>query len=150
MRFIVSFLTIALLVPSLALPAQAQGSAGAALQERLQRVGDSTYQGQSREQLPEVVGNLIKTFLSVLGVLFVVLTVYAGYLWMNARGNDTQVNKAKEILTQSVIGFIIIMAAYTITHFVVAGLSKATGYQEGPAAGSGRSLPGAGNSFGNP
>ncbi len=77
--------------------------------------------------LESIVGNIIKTFVSILGILFLILIVYAGYLWMNARGNETQVNKAKDILTQAVIGLIVVMAAYLITDFVVGGIITATG-----------------------
>ena len=151
MRFLVSFLTALILLPSLAIavPAHAQ-SAGAELQNRLDRVRDTTYQGQDGDQLPEIVGNLIKIFLSILGVLFVVLMVYAGYLWMNARGNEQQVEKAKNILTQAVIGLIVVLGAYSITFFVVNGLMKATGYQEGVGAGSSSGLPAGSNRFGTP
>lgn len=77
--------------------------------------------------LESIVGQILKTFISILGVLFLVLTVYAGYLWMNARGNEQQVSKAKDILTQSVIGFIVVLAAYMITDFIVNGILRATG-----------------------
>lgn len=151
MRFLVSFLAALILLPSLAVavPAHAQ-SAGAELQGRLERLGDSAYQGQNGDQLPEIVGNLIKIFLSILGVLFVVLMVYAGYLWMNARGNEQQVEKAKNILSQAVIGLVVILGAYSITYFVVNGLTKATGYQEGVGPGASSGLPAGSNRFGTP
>ena len=54
------------------------------------------------------------------------LIVYAGFLWMNARGNEQQVEKAKSILTQAVIGLIIVLASYSIAGFVVRSLVSAT------------------------
>ena len=61
------------------------------------------------------VGTLISAALSFLGVLFLLLTLYGGYLWMTSAGNDEQVSKAKKILTSAVIGLIIIVAAYAVT-----------------------------------
>ncbi len=69
--------------------------------------------------LAENIGRLITVLFSVLGVLFTVLIVYAGYLWMMALGEDEQVTKAKNIIGRAVIGLIILMAAYSITRFVV-------------------------------
>ncbi|OGL74144.1 hypothetical protein A3F28_00230 [Candidatus Uhrbacteria bacterium RIFCSPHIGHO2_12_FULL_57_11] len=69
-----------------------------------------------------IVGNAINVFLSILGVIFLVLTVYAGYLWMTARGDDQQVTKAKDILKAAVIGVAITLSAYAISSFVISRL----------------------------
>lgn len=69
---------------------------------------------------PEVVvGQIIKTIILLVGVIFGVLVVYAGYLWMVARGNDEYVKKAKQILENATIGLVIVVGAYAITTFVV-------------------------------
>ncbi|HBD05733.1 TPA: hypothetical protein DCZ32_04725, partial [Candidatus Uhrbacteria bacterium] len=73
--------------------------------------------------LPRIVGKIIGIFLSVLGVIFVVLTVYAGFLWMTAQGSDEKVKKAQKMLSQGVIGIVIIVLAYAISNFVVSKLS---------------------------
>ncbi len=73
-----------------------------------------------------IVGRIINVFLSVLGLIFLILTVYAGYLWMTARGNEEIVKKAKETLTNSVIGLILVLVAYSIARFVVGRLVAAT------------------------
>ncbi|PIR92378.1 hypothetical protein COU01_01910, partial [Candidatus Falkowbacteria bacterium CG10_big_fil_rev_8_21_14_0_10_44_15] len=54
-----------------------------------------------------------------LGIIFLVLVLYAGFLWMTAAGNEDQVTKAKSILTTSIIGIVIIVAAYAIVTFVL-------------------------------
>lgn len=63
-------------------------------------------------------GQIIGTILSFVGVLFLMLMIYAGVMWMTAQGNDQQVTKAKDLLINSIIGLIIIFAAYAITNFV--------------------------------
>lgn len=69
---------------------------------------------------PEVlVGKIIQGALVVIGVIFGILIVYAGYLWMIARGNEEMVKKAIETLQTAVIGFIIVVGAYAITSYVV-------------------------------
>ena len=64
------------------------------------------------------LGSIIGTLLSFLGVIFMVLVIYAGVLWMTARGAEAQVDKAKDILVNAIIGLILVLAAYAITAFV--------------------------------
>ncbi len=68
--------------------------------------------------LSQKVGTIIKFALSLVGMIFFALAVYAGILWMTASGNDEQVSKATNILKAAVIGLIIAISAYSITYFV--------------------------------
>jgi hypothetical protein len=55
----------------------------------------------------------------MLGIVFLLLTVYAGFLYLTARGDSDKVEHAKETLSRGVIGLIIISAAYAIATFVI-------------------------------
>lgn len=79
-----------------------------------------------QDQLVSIIGTVITVLLSLLGVIFLLLLIYGGVLWMTSRGNDEAVTKAKQILTDSIIGLIIILAAYAISRFVIDALVKAT------------------------
>jgi len=79
--------------------------------------------------LTQMVGNLINVALGFLGVVFLVLMLYAGFLWMTAQGDDTKVKKAKDMIFQAIIGLIIIVAAYALTSFVMGSLLNATNQQ---------------------
>lgn len=68
--------------------------------------------------LTEQVTDIISLILSFLGVIFLVITIYAGFLWMTANGNDTQIKKAKDLLMNAIVGLVIITAAYSLTAFV--------------------------------
>jgi hypothetical protein len=46
----------------------------------------------------EIAARIIRIVLGVIGTIFLVLTVYAGFLWMTAAGNDEQISKAKKLL----------------------------------------------------
>ena len=78
--------------------------------------------------LATIVGNIIKAFLSILGMVFMAYIIYAGQLWMTARGSEEQITKAKAIIRGSIIGIIIIFAAYAITSFVVNNARTTTGF----------------------
>ncbi|MEY4744628.1 MAG: Type secretion system pilin [Candidatus Parcubacteria bacterium] len=79
------------------------------------------------KSLPELIGSFIAAALGLLGVILVVLVVYAGFIWMTAQGNDEKIKKAKGMITSAVIGMIIIFAAYAITNFVVGALGTSLG-----------------------
>ncbi len=75
--------------------------------------------GLSSAPLPELIGSLIYTFLGLLGVIFLVLVIYAGFLWMTAGGDEGKVQKAKDYMIRAVIGLVIILASYGIASFVM-------------------------------
>ncbi|MBU1684075.1 MAG: hypothetical protein V1768_00580 [Patescibacteria group bacterium] len=65
-----------------------------------------------------IISDVIKIALSLLGVVFLLLMLYGGYLWMTARGNEQEVEKAKNIITSAVIGMLIVIGSYAITYFI--------------------------------
>lgn len=67
----------------------------------------------------EVVANVIKVLLSLLGILYICFIIYGGYLWMTAGGNDERVMKAKSAIRNGAIGIAIILSAFAIARFVV-------------------------------
>ena len=76
--------------------------------------------------LSETVGKIIRVGLGLLGTIFLVLTSYAGYLWMTAAGNDETVAKATGILKMVVIGLVIILVSYSLSYFVLDKIFEAT------------------------
>lgn len=66
-----------------------------------------------------IAARVINIILSLLGVIAVVLIVYAGFLWMTSDGNEDKIDKAKAILKNAVIGLAIILASWGITYFVL-------------------------------
>lgn len=69
--------------------------------------------------LASYIGLLIQALFGLLGVIFLILTVYAGILWMTAGGNTDNVKKAKQILGNATIGLILTLASYAISLFVI-------------------------------
>ena len=87
--------------------------------------------GLGSKPLEETLGMLISVLLGVLGIIFLVLTIYAGFLWMTAGGDSKQVDKAKNIIITAVIGLVILLSAYAISSFVLGQLITATGSGSG-------------------
>lgn len=106
------------------------------MKERLKKLGTGEgglgYKEINEEYyFADTVGSIIKVVLGFLGVIFVILIIYGGFLWMTAQGNDEQVGKARKIIVNSSLGLAIIMLAYLITWFVIYQLGEATGFETG-------------------
>lgn len=98
-------------------------AASSTITDNLKAVGGQSYDiNTTGNTLIDNIATLIKTILGLLGFIFVILTIYAGFLWMTAGGNGDQIKKAKAIMTNTVIGLIIIVSAYAITWFIFANL----------------------------
>ncbi|MCK4539781.1 hypothetical protein KAU09_01350 [Candidatus Parcubacteria bacterium] len=70
------------------------------------------------KSLPEIIGAIIGVFLSLLGVIFLILIMYGGFLWMTSGGKEEKVLIAKKTIENSIIGMIIILSSYAITQWV--------------------------------
>ncbi|MEA3463468.1 MAG: hypothetical protein U9R14_00045 [Patescibacteria group bacterium] len=73
-----------------------------------------------------IISTIIQAVLSFLGVIFLVLMIYGGYLWMTALGNEEQLTKAKNVIIAAVTGLVIVVSAYAISWFVVDKLGTGT------------------------
>jgi len=85
------------------------------------------YQEGSTPTISTIVAQIIQYLLSFLGILFIVLIIYGGFIYMMAKGDDAEVTKAKDILQRAIIGLVIILSSYTITYFIIKNLTKTTG-----------------------
>jgi len=80
------------------------------------------YKAVNEFGLSEIIGTVIQMALSLLGVIFLVLMLYAGYHWMTAQGEEEKVNKAKDTITRAIIGLIIVVGSYAIWAFIFSKL----------------------------
>ncbi len=73
-----------------------------------------------------ITADLINILLGFLGILSVVLILFAGFKWMTAAGNDDQVASAKKLLISAVVGLVIILASYALASFVLDAVFRAS------------------------
>lgn len=73
----------------------------------------------------QLVQRIVFIFFSILGIIAVVLMIYAGFLWLTAGGEENKAKQGTTLMFQAVIGLIIILAAYTVTYFVLYMLTTA-------------------------
>ena len=84
------------------------------------------YTGLGGDDIRKVVAQMINIVLALLGIIFLVICVYAGFRLMTAAGNEDAVRDARKILFAGVAGLAIVLAAYSISKFVLSGLYQAT------------------------
>ena len=61
----------------------------------------------------------INLFFSLIGIIVVALAIYSGIVWMTARGDEAKVTKAKETLTEVILGLIFIVGGYALSIFLL-------------------------------
>ncbi len=77
------------------------------------------YGDQNPTDIRYTIVKIINIALSFLGILCLVLIIFAGFKWMTAGGNEDQVSSAKKILKNAVIGLLIILVSWSVTIFIM-------------------------------
>jgi len=72
----------------------------------------------TESSLGNIAAAITQAFLGLLGIIFLVLMITAGYKWMIASGNEEKITEAKDTIFRAIIGLIITVGAYAITYFV--------------------------------
>jgi hypothetical protein len=72
-----------------------------------------------RGDLITTAGTIIQVVLGFLGIIFVILVLYAGFIRMTAQGDAAKVKKSTDIITGAVVGLIIIFTSYIVTTYVI-------------------------------
>lgn len=101
------------------------------LDQTAQGAGLTKYSGD----ISVIIGNLIGSALAIIGVIFFLLMVYGGFLWMTDRGKGEYMEKAKDAIIAAVIGLVLVLGAYAITNFVFSSVED--GASAAPSGGGG-------------
>jgi hypothetical protein len=86
----------------------------------------NAFGGGTPRDIRDIIGQVVVGVLGLLGTIFVVLIIYAGFKYMTSMGNEEQTGDAKKMIVSAIIGLGIILAAYAITSFVSSCLIGAT------------------------
>ncbi len=82
--------------------------------------------GLKAEKDPRIlIAQVIQVILGFLGIIAVVLILYAGFKWMMSKGNAEDIKSAKDIMINAAIGLAIILSAYSIAELVIREFVKA-------------------------
>lgn len=73
----------------------------------------------------DLARNIINIVLGFLGIIAVVIVLFAGFQWMTAGGEEDKVKTAQQRLIQGAVGIVLIVAAWIIAYFVIDQVVKA-------------------------
>ncbi|MDP2631062.1 MAG: hypothetical protein Q8P56_06700 [Candidatus Uhrbacteria bacterium] len=73
----------------------------------------------AQTSIATIVGNIILAVLGLLGVIFTVLLIYGGFLWLTSAGEEDKAKKGTGLIFNAIIGALIVIAAYATTYFVL-------------------------------
>ncbi|MFA6995548.1 MAG: pilin [Patescibacteria group bacterium] len=93
-------------------------------QEGMTEIG-SVYGGSEPTDIRVTVAKIIVVSLQFIGVIFLGLIIFAGFKYMTSGGNEEKTKEAVSLLSNAIIGLIIILMAWGITSYVINRLSRA-------------------------
>jgi len=90
--------------------------------------GEAT--GLGSQDIRVTIMQIVRVILGLLGIIAIVLLVYGGFVWMTSGGSEEKIGQAKKIITNTVIGLIIILTSFALATFIINSLLGATGAVE--------------------
>ncbi|MBN1778791.1 MAG: hypothetical protein JW816_01040 [Candidatus Buchananbacteria bacterium] len=85
-----------------------------------------TYTGLGSQDIRISIMRIVQIALGLVGIIAVVLILYAGFIWLTSGGNEEKITQAKKIISGAVIGLVIILLSFSIVSFVINKLIEAT------------------------
>ena len=79
------------------------------------------------DSLIDTIITIVNLFLSLIGVALVLYLLYGGVRYAFAGGNETATSEAPSIITNAIIGIIIIALVYVLANFLVSLIVPAGG-----------------------
>jgi heme/copper-type cytochrome/quinol oxidase subunit 2 len=94
-------------------------------QEGIKEIG-AVYGGDKVQKDPRaLITDLVLIVLTFLAVIFLVLTVFAGFKYMTSAGNSDKTVEALKMLRNAVIGLFIVLASWMIVRYVIVMSNRA-------------------------
>ncbi|HRY63491.1 MAG TPA: hypothetical protein P5267_02750 [Patescibacteria group bacterium] len=104
---------------------------GAAVAKDVNSIINDQLDGLEKTELPgesddptQLIVDLIRGLLGILGLIFIILVIYAGFKWMTSGGNSSTIEDAKKMIANALLGLIIIGFSFAITQFVFSVILK--------------------------
>jgi hypothetical protein len=79
----------------------------------------SSFAGFSSQDLKTTIENIVRIVLGFIGFIFLLLLLYAGFIWMTSGGDEKKITRAKKMIVSAVIGLLVTLSSYAIASFIV-------------------------------
>jgi len=74
--------------------------------------------------IPELIGNIIKAAVGVVGAFALLIFVYGGFLLLTSSGETAKIQAGKDAMKWSVIGLAVVFSSYALVSFVLSSLGQ--------------------------
>lgn len=81
------------------------------------------------KSLGEGTTKLVGPAFAVTAAIVVIFFLLGAFRWLRAGGNKEEVEAARQMIQHSVIGFVLLMAAFVVLQFLLSSLFGLTGFQ---------------------
>ncbi|MFA6410632.1 MAG: pilin [Candidatus Buchananbacteria bacterium] len=71
----------------------------------------------------EVIGNIIKALLGIVGSLALGVFILGGFYWVTSAGSEEKVKKGKDMVMWASLGLAVIFASYALVTFVISAIT---------------------------
>ena len=68
--------------------------------------------------IPQIVSKIIKLIMGLVGIISLVMFIYAGFLWLTAQGKPDAVKKGRDTMLWAVVGLVVIFSSYIILNYI--------------------------------
>ncbi len=143
-RWIVPVSCIALLVPVLASARVSDASTGLSASGRAAGLSTAC-SGSATQCIATLLGRVLNILFGFLGIVLLGYVLYGGFVWMTA-SSSKDVDQAKSIMINAVIGCLIIVCSFAISNFVLGRLGEIAGIGSGTSNSAGSSGSGSSGS----
>ncbi len=75
----------------------------------------------------EIIGNVIKAMLGIVGSLALLIFIFGGFTWVTSAGNDEKIKKGKDMITWAAFGLVVIFLSYALVTFVISAITGESG-----------------------
>ena len=77
------------------------------------------YDPMAGASIPQIIGNIIKLLMGIVGAVFLVMFLWGGFVWLTAGGTPKKVETAKKILQDAILGVAAVVASFTILSLII-------------------------------
>jgi hypothetical protein len=77
---------------------------------------------KENSDVSSLAGDVIGVGLSLVGVVFFILVVYGGVIYMTSRGNEEQAARGRNTIITASIGVILVLASYALVNFLFSAI----------------------------
>ena len=99
----------------------------AGLNKTASQVFGNAYISADAPKLTNIIGLLIRGALSLLGVVYLIMLIIGGFMWVGSKGNEEVVTKSKDIILHASVGLCMTLVGYALAAFLIDFLSTAAG-----------------------